>query len=226
MNGSAKVGRIILNPPPSADTNALRRRVKDNAPYPGPEATALVSRIDPRREIGRKSVVPQTKTGRTFVGLLLFTAAIFAAAGCQSAAKKPRDYTPTWARFFLEAGTGEGTAVTLPLSGVQVTVNSKPVITEGDITGVELVQVELGKALMFQLSPTATRDVDRLSGTHQGRRLVLVVNDAPLGARRIDGAITNGLVFVFAEVPEEGMAALVENLKKSTVALQKEIAKK
>lgn len=186
----------------------------------------LVSGIDPDRETGRKSVVLQTKSGHALACLLLLMAAIFAAAGCQSAAKKPRDYTPTVARFFLEAGSGEGTAITLPMSGVQVTVNSKPVITEGDITGIELVQVELGKALMFQLTPTATRDFYRLTGTHQGRRLVLVVNDNPLGARRIDGAIINGLVFVFAEIPEEAMPALVENLKKSTVALQKEIAKK
>jgi hypothetical protein len=157
--------------------------------------------------------------------LLLLVAMTFAIAGCQSASK-PRDYKPTWARFFLEAGSGEGTAVALPLSGVKVTVNSKPVITEGDIINVELVQVELGKALMFQLTPTATRDFYRMSGSHQGRRLVLVVNEAPLGARRIDGAITNGVVFVFPEMAEEALPALVENLKKSTVALQKEIAKK
>jgi hypothetical protein len=165
------------------------------------------------------------KIFRTF-GPLILVGLLVVMAGCHSASSKPKDYKPTWARFFLEAGAGEGTAVTLPLSGVKVTANSKPVITEGDIVNVELVQVELGKALMFQLTPTATRDFYRLSGTHQGRRLVLVVNDVPLGARRIDGAITNGVIFVFAEMPEEAMPALVENLKKSAVALQKGIAKK
>ena len=148
-----------------------------------------------------------------------------AGIGCQSASK-PKDYKLTSARFFLEAGSGEGTAVTLPLSGVRVTVNSKPIITEGDITDVQLVQVELGKAIMFQLTPTASRDFYRLSGTHQGRRIVLVVDGEPLGARRIDGAIMNGVVFVFVEMPEPAMAPFVENLKKSSVALQKEIARK
>jgi S-adenosylmethionine hydrolase len=33
MSTRPKVGRIILNPPPSAHTHALRRRVTDNAPY-------------------------------------------------------------------------------------------------------------------------------------------------------------------------------------------------
>jgi hypothetical protein len=150
---------------------------------------------------------------------------VCAAIGCQSASK-PKDYKPTSARFFLEAGSGEGTAVTLPLSGVRVTVNSKPVITEGDITDVQLVQVELGKAIMFQLTPTASRDFYRLSGTHQGRRIVLVVDGDALGARRIDGAIMNGVVFVFVEMAESALPAFVENLKKSSVALQKEIARK
>jgi hypothetical protein len=157
--------------------------------------------------------------------LVLVVGVVCATMGCQSASK-PKDYKPTWARFFLEAGSGEGTTITLPESGVRVTCNSKPVITEGDITNVELVQVDLGKAIMFQLTPTASRDFYRLSGTHQGRRIVLVVDGEPLGARRIDGAIMNGVVFVFVEMSETAMGALVENLKKSSIGLQKEIARK
>ena len=145
--------------------------------------------------------------------------------GCQSAAA-PKDYTTMAPRFFLEAGASDGTPVTLPQSGVRLTVNSKPVITEGDIVNVELVQVDLGKCLLVQLTPSATRDFYRLSVTHQGRRLVLLVNDAPLGARRLDGAITNGVIYVFVEVPEGDLPALVTNLKKSSVAFQRELARK
>jgi len=108
---------------------------------------------------------------------------------------------------------------------VNLAVNSKPVITEGDIANVDLVQVDLGKCLYFQLTPTASRDFYRMSVTHQGRRLVLVIDGVALGARRIDGPITNGVVFIFAEVPEEELPKLVENLKKSAAALQKELAK-
>jgi hypothetical protein len=146
-------------------------------------------------------------------------------AGCQST-KAPVDYKPTWARFFLESASADGTPVMLPRSGVKMVLNSKPVITEGDIVNVEVVQVDLGKCLMVQLSPTATRDFYRMSVTHQGRRLVLVVNDTALGARRIDGAITNGVLFVFVELPEESLATLVNDLKKSSIALQREITRK
>jgi hypothetical protein len=146
--------------------------------------------------------------------------------GCESA-KKPRDYTVLLPRFYLEAGGDtSGTVTVLPRSGVNVTVNAKPVLTEGDIVNVELAQVELGKCLMFQLTPSATRDFYRLSGSHQGRRLVLTINEAPLGARRIDGAIADGVVFIFVETPEEDLARLVDNLKKSSVALQHELRRK
>lgn len=145
--------------------------------------------------------------------------------GCQSTSA-PKDYTPLVARFFLESASGDGTPLTLPQSGVRVTVNPKPVIAEGDIVNVDLVQVDLGKCLLFQLTPTATRDFYRMSVTHQGRRLVVVINDSALGARRMDGVITNGTIFVFVEVPEIDLPRLVDNLKKSSVAMQRELARR
>lgn len=146
--------------------------------------------------------------------------------GCASDSQ-PKDYTRTSPRFFLEAAPDTaGTSVLLPRSGVALRVNSKPVLTEGDVLNVELVQVDLGKCLMFQLTPSASRDFYRLSGSHQGRRLVLVLNDETVGARRIDGAIGDGKVFVFVELPDEQLPAVVENLKKSSVALQKELKRK
>jgi hypothetical protein len=146
-------------------------------------------------------------------------------AGCQSAAQ-PRDYTTLTARFFLESAQADGTPLMLPQSGVRLSVNSKPVITEGDIVNVELVQVDLGKCLLIQLTPSATRDFYRISVAHQGRRLAMVVNGNALGARRLDGVITNGVLYVFVEVPENELPALVDNLKKSSVAMQRELARK
>jgi hypothetical protein len=153
-------------------------------------------------------------------------ALVWAAGGvaCQSAA--PRDFTSMAARFFLEAPNADGTPLMLPHSEVRLSVNPQPVITEGDIINVELVQVDLGKCLLVQLTPSASRDFFRLTATHQGRRLVLMVNGKALGARRIDGAITNGVVYVFAEVPDAELPALVDNLKKSSVAMQRELARK
>ncbi len=155
-----------------------------------------------------------------------FAALLLVLGGCSSA-RAPTDYKPTWARFFLEAAEhADGTPVVLPQSGVRLTVNTKPVITESDIVAVELVQVDLGQCLAFQLTPSAARDFYRMTGSHQGRRLVLVVDDVFLGARRIDGAITDGVVFVFVELPDTELPGLVDNLKKSFAAFQRELRRK
>ena len=53
-----------------------------------------------------------------------------------------------------------------------------------------------------------------------------MVDGIALGARTIDGAVTNGVIYVFAELADEDLPALVEKLKKSSVAMQREIARK
>ena len=49
----------------------------------------------------------------------------------------------------------------------------------------------------------------------QGRRLVLFLNDAPLGARRIEQAMPDGVVLVFVETPDAEHSGLVSRLKRT-----------
>lgn len=140
-------------------------------------------------------------------------------AGCQTTEKK--DYIPTLARFFLEEADVRAVSVSLPQSGVRVAIGPKPVFTEGDVVNVELAQVELGKCLMFQLTPAAARDLYRVSGSNQGRRLVLFLNNVAVGARRMESPLSEGRVFVFVELEDSALPALVENLKKTSVVLQR-----
>lgn len=145
-------------------------------------------------------------------------------SGCQSPEKV--DYTPTLARFFLEEADARTISALLPQSGVRIMVGPKPVLTEGDVVNVELMQVELGKCLMFQLTPAAARDLYRVSGSNQGRRLVLFLNNLPVGARRMEGPLAEGTVFMFAEMPDDALPALVDNLKKTSAAIQRAAARK
>lgn len=141
-------------------------------------------------------------------------------AGCQSSPQK-KDYTPTQARFFLEEADARTVSVTLPKSGVRVAVGPKPVFTEGDLVNVELMQVDLGKCLLFQFTPAAARDLYRVSGSNQGRRLVLFLNNVAVGARRMEGPFADGAVMVFVEVPDADLPVLVSNLKKTSAEIQR-----
>lgn len=152
------------------------------------------------------------------VGLALFS-------GCASAPAKPA-VPQLEARFYLEINAQGVPLISLPQSGVQVAVGPKPVITEFDIVNVELAQVELGRCLLFQLTPAAGRDLYRISVANQGRRLVLFLNNAPIGARRIEQPLAGAAIMIFVEQPDSTLPALVEKLKAACVEAQRIAAKR
>jgi len=151
------------------------------------------------------------------LGLLLL------ATACHTAGS--RNVTPTIARFFLEAADGRGVLMTLPRSGVQVAVGAKPVFTEFDIVDVDVVDVELGKCLEFKFTTAAGRDLYRLTGVSQGRRLVLSLDGKPIGARRIDRPFNDATVLIFVETSDEALPGMAENLRQTALALQQAAAK-
>ena len=149
----------------------------------------------------------------------------FSLAGCNSVSSK-KDYPVNTARFFMEASDGDAYAsAVLPISGVKLSVNSKPVVTEFDIVHVDLANSDMGQFLVFQLTPDAARDLYRITGDHQGRRLMLAINGRALGARLIERPFDSGSIAIFAEVPADLLPEMVKNLNLTSADIQKEIAK-
>jgi hypothetical protein len=134
--------------------------------------------------------------------------------GACASAGKPDESVGISARFHLESADGEGLAAMLPRSEVLLRLNPKPVITEADLAGADVAQVELGRCLLLNLTAAAARDLYRLSVVHQGRRLALQLDGAFVGARRIDGPISDGRVFIFLELPDEALPGVVDELRK------------
>jgi hypothetical protein len=151
------------------------------------------------------------------LSLLLMT------SGCSTAPIAANQ--PTLARFFLESSNNEGVHVVLPQSETGITVAVKPVFSEFDITRVEIAQVELGKCLLFQLTPAAARDLYRLSASNSGHRLVLMVNGRAIGARRIEQPLNDGAIVIFVEAPDEALPELQAGLRKTALELQRRARK-
>jgi hypothetical protein len=171
-----------------------------------------------RREVGGRQMT-------RFAQLIASGAAVIVGlAGCGTPGA--RDFTPTQARMFLESTDASAPTVKLPKSGVMINVSSKAIITEGDIVNAEVVQVELGKCLLLQVTPAAARDLYRFTVLNQGQRLVLTLNGVALGARRIDGPFTEGTIMIFVEMNDAELATLVHDLKRTSLELQKEMARK
>ncbi len=153
------------------------------------------------------------------VGLLLLS------SGCQTRSDE-LEYTSV-ARFLIESDSAKGAIqVMLPISGVSLRVAPKPVVTEFDLRQVVEAEVEMGRCVLFQLSPAASRDLYRLTASNIGRRLVVVINGEPLGARMIDRPLEAGTLFIFLEVPDESLPGLVENLNATTMKIQEEVERR
>jgi hypothetical protein len=144
--------------------------------------------------------------------------------GCHS--NPERTPVSVVARFLLESDAVRTAELVLPVSGVAIRVIPKPVISEFDIVNVELAQVELGRCLMFQVTPDAARDLYRLTAANQGRRLVLLLNDVPMGARVIERPLEGGVISIFSELPEAELPGLVARLKHTVAVIRREAAKR
>ncbi len=152
--------------------------------------------------------------------LLALVAALFT-AGCQTKPPSALDQ-PLVARFFMEVRPSTpGMPVRLPVSQVAVNVNPKPVLVESDLANVEFAKVDLGWCLYFQFTPAAARDLYRLSASNLGGRLVLMLNDAPAGARRLDQPIADGNLLIFVEVPNEELPVIATRLKRTAGIIAK-----
>lgn len=150
---------------------------------------------------------------------LFLPAILLLLAGCQMQPRSPLDQ-PLVARFYLEVRPGTpGVTVQLPISNVALNINPKPVLVEYDIANVEFAKVDLGWCLYFQFKPAAARDLYRLSATNLGGRLVLTLNDAPVGVRRLDQPIADGGFLIFLEVPNEELPPIAERLKRTAAAI-------
>lgn len=161
---------------------------------------------------------------RRFLGCSALVVVFVALAGCATTAER-REETRTVARFFLEARSGESAiAFVLPLSEARIAVIPAPVLTEYDLADVALAELEFGQCLAFRFSPAAARALHRITGSRQGHRLVLLLNDEPAGARVIDAAIDDGLLLVFLERPDEELPGLVARLKRSLATIARETA--
>lgn len=146
--------------------------------------------------------------------------------GCRTAEPPaPPKTQPLVARVYLEALPQEqGLAVTLPLSGAQLTIDARAVLLESDVVAAELVPAEFGTALLLTYSPAAARDLYRKTVGAQGRRLVLMLNNAAVAAQRIGDPVTGGMLQFYPEVETARLPALLSDLRGTTAAVQAKLA--
>ncbi len=153
-----------------------------------------------------------------WVGGLAFLAGL---AGCRSTTIE-NPHIPT---IHLEAaGSVPGDKhpfVTLPVSETKVRVFDQPLFDPMDIIRIEMVRVARGLAVRYLLTPTASRQLIRSSVDNIGYRFVFFDNSSPIGARKIDGVIEDGILYTFLEVPDDELPELVADMNRTLVEFRR-----
>jgi len=131
-------------------------------------------------------------------------------------------------RLMIEArgvnyGNLTGSTAVLPLSGTQIPLQREPLVSEFEIANVELVKVDMGMALLIQLTEKGARALYRGSVSNNGGRVVLTVNGNPIGARRLSGAIEDGNLYTFVEIDDEELGQLVLDIRQTLNEIQKKM---
>lgn len=153
--------------------------------------------------------------------LVVMTAFILTFSGCSHAQpeQKMRIYLESpddGARFNRPARS-----IVMPLTENHYYVYESPIIPEGDIVNVELVQVDLGYCIRLDLSRHASVIMHSATASNQGGRLFLLVNDKPVGVRLIDSPIADGQVYMFLEIPDKDLPQFVLDAQESCKRVQK-----
>lgn len=161
-----------------------------------------------------------------FVLPIFIFASVVAFPGCRDKSGKLEN--PAVPRLLLEprgvnyGSPSSGTRVLkLPTTGTEYVVSANPLINEFEILNADMVKVDLGVALMLRLSDRGARALYRASVTNIGSVVVLTINDNAVGARRLDGAISDGTFYTFVELPEDELGQLVLDIKETIIQLQK-----
>ncbi|MBC2600733.1 hypothetical protein [Puniceicoccus vermicola] len=142
-------------------------------------------------------------------------------AGCRSTTIED-PHVPT---IYLESTSSipgrEDPYVTLPISESRYRLPQRPLFGPMDIIRIEMVQVERGLAVRYLLTPSASRQLRRTSGDAIGYSFIFFDNQSPIGARKIDGMIDDGILYTFLEVSDEDMPQLVVDMNRTLVEFRR-----
>jgi len=61
------------------------------------------------------------------------------------------------------------------------------------------------------------------SANNLGRRLVLIIDGMPIGVRRIHRPVSDGVIYMFLEVPDARLGAIATNLKGTSIEIQQKL---
>lgn len=141
---------------------------------------------------------------RRALGLL---AALLLLTGCRTlVAPAPSAGSRVDLAVHAEALDADARELSLPRSGVKLTVGHEPLVSPEHIVRVSSVPLELGRGLLLELDAEGRR---RIESVPRGQRLVVIAAGQAIGQRRWHDSDRSGTLALLVELSEAELAALV-----------------
>lgn len=155
------------------------------------------------------------KPFRTMLSWVFAGCVLFGSVSCISTSRTAADASLE-PRFFLEhahhSPQRQDYKAVLPVSRSEINLLPFPAFDLNDIGNVEVVELPMGRALAFHFRAEAAKHLMSTSATATGRRLVLALGDRFVGARRFEGALTDGMLILFVELPDEKLEHIARSI--------------
>ncbi len=117
--------------------------------------------------------------------------------------------------------------VELPGSGHRLMCNNHPFLYGGDLERVDVARVDMPDVISidgfyFRCSIDGTRKLLAASAANLNNFIVLKINDVPMGLRKIDTIIHDGMLFVIADVPPKTeLQKIADDINESILTINK-----
>jgi hypothetical protein len=111
--------------------------------------------------------------------------------------------------------------VILPVSKISIPIFPQPIFTSLDIKSAEVVDFSIGKCLMLTLTERSSYELYKLSVDSINKRLVLVFASNVIGFSILEHRINDGSILVLTEVRTKDLEAIVMEINKLVIRINK-----
>ena len=155
---------------------------------------------------------------KKIISIISFTFATFALSGCFTEELKTLVTFHTGTSVMGLPETNARELVEMPSSGTRVMCGTDIFMYSGDLERVDVAQVKVDGieiyGFYFRCSMAGSKKLFSMTGSNLNNYIVMKINGKPMGLRKVDTVIADGLLFVIADVPEVKGVSEMENLQK------------
>jgi len=102
--------------------------------------------------------------------------------------------------------------VEIPRTGLKLSINLFPTLTEQNVQSAELYDTAGGKGIFLRFDPHGTILLDEMTTRARGQYFVVLINNHPVSAWLVDQRIINGQFLIEGDFTDEDAKKVVDGL--------------